>query len=188
MTTCHCVRPLSETPTGFTDATPGVAAIAAVTASAEPLGAITRVGSVTPPGKCAARVLKPSTESALTLNWSISDSPIGVPIRPVVSTPSDSTEAIATRPACADTQSATRCHAPAPAISCVPGCGMKGQNNFRPNSASSGGRTPRTNTAATTRPAAACTPRLRVVGELASSSDNSASTTVALLAAIAGPA
>ena len=42
--------------------------------------------------------------------------------------------------------------------------------------------------AATTRPDAACTPRLRVVGEAASSSESRASTTVALLARIAGPA
>ena len=65
---------------------------------------------------------------------------------------------------------------------------MKGQNNFGPNNPSSGGNTNSTKIAATSSPEAACTPRLRVVGDCASSRVSSASTTVALLATIAGPA
>ncbi len=149
---------------------------------------MTRVGSVMPLGKWAASVLKPSTESAFTRNWSMSERPTGVASTPVASTPSDRMEATATRPACSDVQSAIRCHAPVVVISSPPGAGTKGQNSFRPNSASKGGRTQTTKMAATNRPAAACTPRLRVVGELARSSESSASTTVALLAAMAGPA
>ena len=73
-------------------------------------------------------------------------------------------------------------------VSESPGCGMNGQNSRTPHSASSGGSTSSENTAATTRPVAACTPRLRVLGADANSRVSSASTTVALLATIAGPA
>lgn len=45
-TTCHWVSPVSDTPAGWTEATPGVDAIAAVTASVFSVRAITRVGSV----------------------------------------------------------------------------------------------------------------------------------------------
>ncbi len=65
---------------------------------------------------------------------------------------------------------------------------MKGQNKRRPHSASSGGSITRADTAATTSPHAARAPRLRVLGVDANSKVSNASTTVALLATIAGPA
>ena len=65
---------------------------------------------------------------------------------------------------------------------------MKGQNSRRPHSANSGGSTTRTDTAATTRPHAASAPRLRVLGVEAKIRVSNASTTVALLATMAGPA
>ena len=118
----------------------------------------------------------------------MSDSPTGVARIPVARMESPRMDTVATRPAWPAIQSATRCQAPVVVISVWSGCGTKGQNSFRPNRPNSGGRTNSTNTAATTRPAAACTPRLRVVGDSASSNDSSASTTVALLATMAGPA
>ena len=81
-----------------------------------------------------------------------------------------------------------RCQTPLSVRGLAPVCGMKGQNSRLPNNASSGGNTSSTYTAATTRPDAACTPRLRVLGDDANSSVSNASTTVALLATIAGPA
>ena len=93
--------------------------IAAPTASARSVSPITRVGSVRPLGKCADNVLKPSTESAVTRNWSISDSPIGVPMTPAASTPRLRMDAVATRPAWPDT-AATRCQAPVVVISSAP--------------------------------------------------------------------
>jgi len=65
---------------------------------------------------------------------------------------------------------------------------MNGQNNRFPNNAGNGGSTSRTNTAAITNPDAACTPRLLVLGAAANTKVSRASTTVALLAMIAGPA
>ncbi|WP_331250433.1 MMPL family transporter, partial [Mycobacterium colombiense] len=56
-------------------------------------------------------------------------------------------------------------------------CGMNGQNNLRPQTASSGGRITSTEIAATTRPHAASAPRLRVLGVDANSRVSSASTT-----------
>ena len=98
-TTCHWLSPVSDTPAGVTDAIPGVAAIAACTPSVSAVRAITRVGSVNPPGKCADSVAKPVTESARTRNWSISDKPTGIPIKPVARTASATIDATATRPA-----------------------------------------------------------------------------------------
>ena len=94
----------------------------------------------------------------------------------------------ATMPGLRATASAMRCQIPLSVRGFVPTCGMNGQNNRFPNNASSGGSTSSTNTAATTRPAAACTPRLRVLGDEANTKVSRASTTVALLARIAGPA
>ena len=111
-----------------------------------------------------------------------------MPTSPVASTANERIETAATRPAWPDTQSAMRCQAPVVVSSSVPARGMNGQNNFGPNSASSGGSTSSTKIAATTSPAAACTPRLLVVGDWASSRVSRAKTTVALLATIAGPA
>ena len=63
------------------------------------------------------------------------------------------------------TASAMRCQIPLSVRGFAPTCGMNGQNSRLPNSASSGGSTSSTNTAATTSPDAACTPRLRVLGD-----------------------
>ena len=93
----------------------------------------------------------------------------------------------ATRAGLRATASAMRCQIPLSVRGFAPTRGMNGQNSRRPNSASRGGRTSSTNTAATTSPDAACTPRLRVLGDEASTSVSRASTTVALLARIAGP-
>ncbi len=94
----------------------------------------------------------------------------------------------ATRAGCLPTRSATRCHGPASIRAPSPGRGTNGQNNRRPNTASSGGSTVSTQTAATTSPHAANAPRLRVLGVEANSRVSNASTTVALLATMAGPA
>ena len=98
-TTCHWDSPVSETPAGCAETTPGVPSMAAVTASDRSVEAITFVGSVTPPGKWAARVWNPVTESALTRNWSISASPTGRVITAVASTANARIDAAATRPA-----------------------------------------------------------------------------------------
>jgi hypothetical protein len=86
------------------------------------------------------------------------------------------------------TASATRCQMPLSVTGFAPTLGMNGQNSLRPNKPEQLRQHQSTNTAATTRPDAACTPRLRVLGEEASTSVSSARTTVALLANIAGPA
>src|SRR5690242_18174104 len=88
----------------------------------------------------------------------------------------------ATAPGLRATASAMRCQLPFSVSGFVPGRGMNGQNNRLPNNASSGGSTSSTYTAATTRPEAACTPRLLVLGDDANTNVSNASTTVALLA------
>ena len=156
--------------------------------SARPVLPITRVGSVSPPGKWAATASYPETDSALTRNCSVCESPVGVPRMPIARTPSSRIDAVATITGRRATPAAIRCHAPVVTVSESPGCGTNGQNSRTPHSASSGGSTSNENNAATTRPVAACTPRLRVLGAEANNSVSRASTTVALLATIAGPA
>ena len=95
---------------------------------------------------------------------------------------------MATQPGRSATQEAIRCQTPLSVRASSPTRGMNGQNSFLPNSPRNGGSTNSTKTAATTRPAAACTPRLRFDGADAKASVSRASTTVALLARIAGPA
>ena len=68
------------------------------------------------------------------------------------------------------------------------GLGTSGQNNRLPHNASSGGKSTSTESAATISPQAADAPRLRVLGVEAKSKVSNASTTVALLATMAGPA
>ena len=62
------------------------------------VGAMTRVGSVRPLGKWAARVSYPLTDSACTRNCSVCDRPIGVLSSPVHSTASPAIATTATLP------------------------------------------------------------------------------------------
>ena len=155
---------------------------------ASAVGPITTVGPAAPLGKCCARASNPLTESARSRNCSVCESPIPVPASPVAETASTASAAVHTTPGRRETASATRCQIPVVAIGALPIWGMNGQNTFRPHHASSGGSTNSTNTAATTRPQPAQRPRLRVLGVTASVRVSSASTTVALLARIAGAA
>ena len=152
------------------------------------VAAMTRVGLVSPLGKWAASVSYPLTDSAWTRNCSVCDRPIGVASSPVHS----SAKAADRRPPRPEPAACHRVGDPVPDPAVGEGvsrraAGRTARTASRPNRASSGGSTSSTNTAATTRPAAACTPRLRVLGDDASSRVSSASTTVALLAMMAGP-
>ena len=152
------------------------------------MGAMTRVGSVRPLGKWAASVSYPLTDSACTRNASVCDRPIGVLSSPVHKIASAAMATAATRPGLRATASATRCQITAVCKGFGPDARDEWPEQPRPHSTSRGGSTSSTNIAATTRPDAACTPRLRVLGEEASTNVSRASTTVALLATIAGPA
>ena len=55
-TTDHWVVPAGECPASVAETTPGVAVIARGTSAARSVAATTRVGSVSPLGKCAASV------------------------------------------------------------------------------------------------------------------------------------
>ena len=187
-TTDHWLRPLDDAPAGFAETTPGVDVIACSTSAVFAVEAMTRVGSVRPLGKWSASVSYPLTDSACTRNCSVCERPTGVVARPRHSSIRPVIATAETRAGLRATASATRCQMPLSVRAFAPTLGTNGQNSRLPNSASSGGSTSSTNTAATTSPAAACTPRLRVLGDDASTSVSSASTTVALLARIAGPA
>lgn len=158
------------------------------TCGARAVAAITTVGSDAPPGKCAASMSNPVTESASTRNCSVCDRPMWVVNNPVADAANMVTASAQTGPGRRPTASATRCQTPVADIGGSPARGMNGQNTFRPHSASSGGKANNTNKAATASPQAAQIPRLRVLGVTAAISVSKASTTVALLARMAGPA
>ena len=77
MTTDHCVRPPSVRPASVADTTPGVPTMARCNSVGAPGAADHARGSVSPPGKWAATVSYPETDSALTRNCSVCDSPVG---------------------------------------------------------------------------------------------------------------
>ena len=188
-TTDHCDRPSALAPAGAADTHAGGVGDRPLDLSGPARSrAMTRVGSVRPLGKCADSVsiaadrfglhpellgLRQADRCAQQAGAQQRQGRRSRPPRP--------------RRAAVPPPSATRCHDTAVGKgSALPACGTNGQNSRLPNRASSGGSTSSTNTAATTRPVAACTPRLRVLGDDANSSVSRASTTVALLARIGG--
>ncbi|SLH83611.1 Uncharacterised protein [Mycobacteroides abscessus subsp. abscessus] len=185
-TTVQRASPSWAGPVRIARDTPSVPSSAACTPAAASARANTTVGSEAPEGKWAATVSSASTDSARTRNWSACASPTSAPNSPVAHTSKAPSVAAAIGSGLRTTAAAMRYQTPDPATSRPSTRGTNGQNTRRPHRASAGGSAISTNTAATTSPAAASRPRLRVLGRVASSRVSSASTTVTLLATIAG--
>ena len=159
--------------------TPSISLTESTTSSAWSVSATIQIGWDSPGGKWSARTSSPCADSDWTRNFSVWSRPIDDPMKPVAMTPRMTIPAPRWSPGLRTTRVAMVRQMEGLAASVVvvfsePGSvtvssafGMKGQNIFFPQIASTGGRAKRTAAAEMSRPTAAVMPRPRVPGMIA---------------------